>query len=274
MKIIFTKMQAEGNDFIIIDNRKNILKKINMRDFVQKVCRRKFSVGADGLILIERSLRADFKWHYYNPDGEEVEMCGNGSRCAARFAYLNRISLERLSFETMAGIIKAEVKGGRVKVELTRPKGLRLGLKIPIDGKEYEGNFLNTGVPHVVYFIDDIDNIDVIGIGRKTRYHDIFKPSGTNANFVKIVDPHSLSIRTYERGVEDETLACGTGSVASALIAGSLGKVKSPVSLKTKGGKTLKVYFKWDGKEFSDVFLEGEARVIYTGELSEEALRD
>jgi len=273
-RITFTKMQAEGNDFIIIDNRKNILKNRDIRDFATKICRRRFSVGADGLILIERSLKADFKWHYYNPDGNEVEMCGNGSRCAARFAYLNNISLERSSIETLAGIIRAEVKGSRVKVQLTRPQGLRTGFKIPIDGKEYEANFLNTGVPHVVYFFDDIENLDVLTLGRKTRFHELFSPSGTNANFVSIIGPHNLSVRTYERGVEDETLACGTGSVASALIAGAIDKVRSPVSVKTRGGKILKVYFEWDGKEFSEVFLEGEARVIHTGELSEEALKD
>jgi diaminopimelate epimerase len=273
-KIIFTKMQAEGNDFIIIDNRQRLLSKKGIRDFVTKVCRRRFSVGADGLILIEPSRKADFKWHYYNPDGGEVEMCGNGSRCAARFAYLNKIAPKRLSFETPAGIIKAEVKGERVKVELTKPKGLKLGLKISIDGIEYQGNFLNTGVPHVVYFSQEIEKIDVLGVGRKTRYHELFAPSGTNANFVRILGPHSLSLRTYERGVEGETLACGTGAVAAALIAGALGKVRSPASLKTRGGKTLKVYFKWDGKDFSSVFLEGEARFVYTGELSEEALKD
>lgn len=273
-RIKFTKMQAEGNDFIIIDNCKKTLKKKNIRDFVTKVCRRRFSVGADGLILIESSKKADFKWHYYNPDGGEVEMCGNGSRCAARFACLNGIAPERLSFETLAGIIKAEVKGRRVKVELMKPKGLKLGLKIPISGKEYKADFLNTGVPHVVYFFKDINKLDVIGIGRKTRYHNLFSPSGTNANFVRIIDPHNISLRTYERGVEDETLACGTGSVASALIAGALGKLKSPVSVKTRGGKTLKVYFEWDGKEFSNVFLEGEALVVYTGELYEEAWKD
>ncbi len=273
-KIKFTKMQAEGNDFIIIDNRKKSLKKKNVGTFVRKVCRRRFSVGADGLILIEPSKRADFKWHYYNPDGNEVEMCGNGSRCAARFAYLNGIAGKKLSFETLAGIIKAGVKGNRVKVELTKPHGLRIGFKIPIDGKNYEMNFLNTGVPHVVYFFNNINRVDVIGLGKKTRYHKLFAPSGTNANFVKILGTHDLSIRTYERGVEDETLACGTGSVASALIAGILDKVKSPVYVKTRGGKTLKVYFRWNGREFSQVFLEGEARVIHTGELVKEALAD
>lgn len=273
-KIRFTKMQAEGNDFIIIDNRKKVLSKRGIRDFVIKVCRRRFSVGGDGLIFIEPSKKADFKWHYYNPDGGEVEMCGNGSRCAARFAYLNKIAPQKLSFETLAGVIRAEVKGSRVKVELTKPKGLRLGLRIPINNIECEGNFLNTGVPHVVYFFKDVDRVDVIRIGRETRYHPLFAPSGTNANFVKIIDPHRLSIRTYERGVEDETLACGTGSVAAALISSALGRVKSPISVKTKGGKTLKVYFKLDGRNFSNVFLEGEARVVYQGELSIEALSD
>jgi diaminopimelate epimerase len=233
---------------------------------------RRFSVGADGLILIENSDKANFKWRFFNADGSEADMCGNGSRCAARFAYANKIAPRQMSFETKAGIIKAELKGKNVKVQLTQPRDLRLDFMIPIDGQNYEACSLNTGVPHVVYFVKDLDNTDVFNLGRKTRYHEMFQPAGANANFVKVTGKHKLKIRTYERGVEDETFACGTGSVATALIAGAKGVIASPVTVLTKGGMTLKVYFDWDGKEFTNVFLEGEARIIYTGKLWKEAL--
>ncbi|MBI5182515.1 MAG: diaminopimelate epimerase, partial [Nitrospirae bacterium] len=249
-KIPFVKLSGTGNDFIIIDNRKGILNADNIKDFIISVCRRRFSVGADGLILIENSDKADFKWRYFNADGSEAEMCGNGSRCAARFAYVNKIAGKQMSFETKAGIIKAELKGKSVKVQLTQPKDLRLDFNVPIEGANQQACSLNTGVPHVVYFVKDIENTNVFDIGRKTRYHELFQPAGTNANFVKVSGSHKLRIRTYERGVEDETLACGTGSVASALIAGAKGIVTSPVSVLTKGGMTVKVYFDWDGKEF------------------------
>lgn len=232
---------------------------------------RRFSVGADGLILIENSDKANFKWRFFNADGSEADMCGNGSRCAARFAYVNKIAPKQMSFETRAGIINAEIKGKNVKVQLTQPRDLRLDFAIPIDGKSSEACSLNTGVPHVVYFIKDLDNADVLNLGRKTRHHEMFQSAGTNANFVKLAGKHKLKIRTYERGVEDETLACGTGSVAAALIAGAKGLIASPVTVLTKGGMTLKVYFDWDGKTFANVFLEGDARIVYSGKMWKEA---
>ena len=270
-KIPFTKLSGTGNDFIIIDNRKAILNVDDIKGFIINVCTRRFSVGADGLILIENSDKANFKWRFFNADGSEAEMCGNGSRCAARFAYVNKIAPKQMSFETKAGIIKAELKGKNVNVQLTQPRDLRLDFNVPIEGVNHQACSLNTGVPHVVYFVKDIENADVLNTGRKTRYHEMFQPAGTNANFVKIAGSHKLKIRTYERGVEDETLACGTGSVAAALIAGAKSLVTSPISIITKSGMTLKVYFDWDGKEFSNVFLEGEARIIYTGKMNKEA---
>jgi diaminopimelate epimerase len=176
-----------------------------------------------------------------------------------------------MTFETGAGLIRAEVKGDRVKVQLTEPKDLSLHLTIPLEEREWEASFLNTGVPHVVYFVEETDSIDVERCGRETRYHPLFQPAGTNANFVTLVDPHHLKIRTYERGVEGETLACGTGAVAAALVAGALGHTTSPVHLATRSGMTLTVYFQWNGQRFSQVFLEGDARIIYAGEIWEEA---
>ena len=271
LKIPFTKMSGSGNDFIIIDNRKGIVKEKDRKEFVTRVCRRRISVGADGLILIEPSEKADFRWRYFNADGGEVEMCGNGSRCVARLAHLQGIAPETMTFETGAGLIQAEVKGEQVKVQLTEPKDLSLHLTIPLHGRQWKASFLNTGVPHVIYFVEETDSTDVERLGRETRYHPLFQPAGTNANFVTLVDPHHLKIRTYERGVEGETLACGTGAVASALDSGALGQTNSPVYLTTRGGMTLTVYFQWNGQRFSQVFLEGDARIIYSGEIWEEA---
>lgn len=278
-RIPFWKMSGSGNDFILIDNRRGLLQGMDLRQFVARVCRRRISVGADGVILIEEPSRGaparpaggDFRWRYFNADGGEVEMCGNGSRCAARFAFLQGIAQETMTFETLAGLVRAEVREGRVKVRLPDPEDLRLDLRVPIDGKEYPAAFLNTGVPHVVYFVEDLEGTDVLGLGRKTRYHDLFAPAGANANFVRVLGPRRLAIRTYERGVEDETLACGTGAIAAACIAAAWGKVAPPVDLLTRSGLILTVYFQQAGEQFHDIFLEGDAQVIYSGEIWEEA---
>ncbi|MBI5183582.1 MAG: diaminopimelate epimerase [Nitrospinae bacterium] len=270
MKIPFFKMSGGGNDFIIIDNRNGILNGDDMGGFVRYVCQRNISVGADGLILIENSGKVDFKWRYFNADGGEVEMCGNGGRCVSRFAYINGIAKERLSFETKVGVIDAEVMGRRVKLKMPLPHNLKTGFTISIDGKIHNLSSINTGVPHTIEVVDNLESVDVVKIGRYIRHHERFEPEGTNANFMNILDLHNICIRTYERGVEDETLACGTGSVAGVLIASIEGKVESPVSVKTKGGDILTIYFKREGLGFNDLYLEGDTRVVYTGELWEE----
>jgi diaminopimelate epimerase len=271
MKIPFTKMSGSGNDFILIDHRKPFLDKGFLKLFIRSVCRRRVSVGADGLILIERSERADFKWRFFNADGSEAEMCGNGGRCAARFACLKEIAGPSLTFETLAGILSAQVDGKRVKLEMTKSHSLKLDESMLIDGKELILSSINTGVPHVVYFLKDLEDAEVIRIGREIRFHPHFAPSGTNVNFVRSENGSQLSVRTYERGVEDETLACGTGTVASALIAAFKGWVKSPVSVRTRGGEVLQVYFEIEGDEVKRVFFEGDVHIIYEGEMWEEA---
>ncbi len=272
MKLIrFFKMNGCGNDFIIIDNRQQILDGDQIRDFVVKVCTRKISVGADGLILIEPSPRAHFRWRFFNADGSEAEMCGNAGRCAARFANLMGIAPSSLTFETKAGIIAAEVFGRRVKLQMTKPFGLQLDLEVPIDGENHLLDFINTGVPHAVKFVSSVASAPVAELGRKIRFHPRFQPAGTNVNFVQPLDAHQLHVRTYERGVEGETLACGTGAIASALIAAYRGLVTSPVAVKTTGGEILNIYFQKEGKEFKDVFLEGDTTLVYEGFLGEEA---
>jgi diaminopimelate epimerase len=271
MKIPFTKMSGSGNDFILIDHREPFLKEDRLKDFVQKVCRRRVSVGADGLILIERSKKADFKWRFYNADGSEPEMCGNGGRCAARFAHLKGIAGPSLKFETLAGILSAQVDGKRVKLEMTKPFGVKLDETLLVDGKKEVFSFINTGVPHAVLFKEDLEKVNVVKIGGAIRRHSHFSPAGTNADFVRLEKGSQLSIRTYERGVEDETLACGTGVVAAALITAFKGLVKSPVSVKTRGGEVLTVYFEIEGREVKGVFFEGDVNIIYEAEMWEEA---
>jgi diaminopimelate epimerase len=271
MKIPFMKMSGSGNDFILMDDREDILPVRDIKTFVKKVCERKVSVGADGLIIIKKSDKADFRWLFFNADGSEAEMCGNGGRCAARYAFIRGIAGARLSFETIAGIIDAEVKGDIVKLRLTDPKDLRTDYDISMDGKSVGLNSVNTGVPHVVVIAGDIEKVDVFNLGRTIRYHEAYSPAGTNANFIQVVDRKTIKVRTYERGVEDETLACGTGAVASALVSSAKGMVESPVNVRVKSGETLKIYFERNQKGFGKVYLEGSAKVVYQGTLWEEA---
>lgn len=273
--IPFAKMSGSGNDFVIIDNRRDLVPRRKMPAFVKAVCRRGLSVGADGVIFIQKPRKpraADFRWHYFNADGGEAEMCGNGSRCAARFALMHKIAPKGMAFETLAGLIRAEVGDKGVTVELPVPTGLRLNFTVDLGVKSYQAHFINTGVPHTAVFVDDVDGVDVHQAGQAIRYHRMFAPAGTNANFVTINGPHKLTIRTYERGVEGETLACGTGAVAAAVLAGLLGKVSSPVTLKTRGGPPLGVSFTLDGQRVTSVTLTGEARLVYEGALTPEAL--
>lgn len=269
-KIPFMKLSGAGNDFVIIDNRQNIIPddKIN---FVIKVCARRVSVGADGLLLVEESEVADFSMRYFNADGSEAETCGNGARCISKFAYVNGIVPEKMRFETKAGIYEAEIIGPNVKVRMGDTVDIRLNFPLKLEDGEYTICFANSGVPHAVFFADDLEKTDVFNQGRQTRYHDEFKPAGTNANFVKGRDEHAMDIRTYERGVEDETLACGTGAIASAVVAAALGKVTSPVSMHTAGGYVLTIYFDLAGDVAKNVYLKGDARIICGGELKEDA---
>jgi diaminopimelate epimerase len=269
-KIPFHKLHGNGNDFILVDNRRNILKGRNLSALAKQVCHRNRSVGADGLIVIvppSSKKKANFKWRFFNSDGSEAEMCGNGSRCAARFADLKKIAPKKMAFETLAGIIHAEVKKDTVKVQLTGASGMQMNIPVPVAGGTRTGHFINTGVPHLVYLSDHLDGEDVRATGNATRWHALFQPAGTNVNFIQIDGPHKLRIRTYERGVEGETLACGTGAVAAALIGAALGKVLSPVTVTTRGGDKLIVSFKRSGEEFTDLHLEGEAAVVCEGSL-------
>lgn len=268
-------MNGTGNDFIIIDNRNGLIKDEDMGRFVKRACRRRESVGADGVIFVSKSEHYDFRWRYFNADGGEAEMCGNGGRCVSRFAFLKGIAGSKMISETLAGPIPAEVNGRTVKILMPPAKGLSRDIKIEHRQGWKSVDFINTGVPHVVVQVEELSNHPVKEHGSYIRRHGLFSPEGTNANFMKITGPHKLEIRTYERGVEDETLACGTGSIACALVSSFRGMVDSPVTVKTRSGEDLTIYFKTNkdfAEGFEEIWLEGNTAFIYEAKIKKEAL--
>lgn len=266
----FWKMSGSGNDFIVVDNRRNAVPIEGASNLARSLCRRRFSVGADGLILIRRSGQADFGWDFFNADGSEAAMCGNGGRCAARFAHLKGIAPEKMCFETGAGLIKAEVRGERIKLQLPEPYGFRQKVPISLDQERMDPGFVVVGVPHAVVHVEDVETVPVKRWGKAVRTHRVFAPEGANVNFFEVTGPRRVAVRTYERGVEGETMACGTGSVATAMVAAAAGRVRSPVEVSTRGGEKLLVYFRRRGTKFRDVFLEGAAELVYEGKILEE----
>lgn len=267
--VAFLKMAGAGNDFIVVDNRSGVLK-TKLPEYAKRFCDRKHSIGADGLILLEKSKKADVRMRIFNPDGSEAEMCGNGVRCLAKFAADNQITKNKLTIETIAGIIAAEVRNHTVKARLTEPKDLKLNFMLHVNGGPKRLSFINTGVPHTVLVLDSLAGADVKGLGKAIRHHGHFTPQGTNVDFISFEKNagNGIAIRTYERGVECETLACGTGSVAGALVAAALNGLRSPVSVSTEGGDTLKVYFLRNGRRFHEVSLEGSIAVCFEGRVT------
>ena len=286
--IAFHKMVASGNDFIVIDNREKLIK--NPKRFAAKVCPQHVGVGADGVLLIEPSRKADFFMRIINADGSEAEACGNGYRCVGLYAHQLLGFSRSMKVETLAGTIAIEVGKERIRARMANPSEYqeKISLSFPqkresMDPrlkhagmtKEIEGvlhvAFINTGVPHVVFFVEDLEGLGQVGVkelGSAIRYHEMFRPRGTNVNFVEVTGKDLLSIRTYERGVEDETLACGTGTVASAVVASLTGKVETPVHVKTQSGETLIVGFERKGNQVRNVFLEGSAKFVFEGRLA------
>jgi len=256
-RIKFIKMVASGNDFVVIDKKPSG----NLCALTRAICDRKFGVGADGLLLIGKAKNADLHMRIINSDGSEAEMCGNGGRCAALFS-----GKKKAKMLTLAGIINTQVCGSQVRIQLTDPKTIKLDIPLKVNGRLIKVNFINTGVPHVVVFVEGLDKMDVDSVGRLIRWHLKFAPSGTNVNFVEVIEANLIRIRTFERGVEGETLACGTGSTASALIFALKNNLKDLVRVKTQSGEVLKIYFNKVEDKFKDVWLEGSARVVYKGE--------
>jgi len=270
--LTFTKMAGGGNDFVVIDNRAGRV--ADPVELARRVSTPHLSVGADGLILVETSARATFRMRYWNADGSVGEFCANGTRCAARFAFVNVIAPKRMTIETGAGITGAEVSdGGQVTLTLPPPHGFRAERSLRVGDREIRGAFLMVGVPHYVIFLrDDLWSQDIVPLGRQIRNHPGLQPAGANVNFVVVRGEHEIEVRTYERGVEAETLSCGSGVVASSSVAALFGRVKSPVSVLTRSGIALDVSLTVDRSEVRDVQLRGDARLIYRAAFTPETI--
>jgi diaminopimelate epimerase len=266
LNIPFVKMSGSGNDFIVIDNRPGLLDGWDVPRLVRQLCARRISVGADGMLLVEKALgEAHFRMRYFDADGTESAMCGNGARCLARFAYLSGIAPRSMAFETCAYIVRAMVSDdGTVEIEMGEPQDARLDLDFPLNGKTYRIHYINTGVPHIVCYVEDLASLDVARLGPAMRHHPRFGPDGVNVNFVQDLGRNCLAVRTYETGVEGETLSCGTGATAAGIISYLRGMVAPPVDVRTRGG-ILKVDFRGEGGRTFSLRLKGDARMIYKG---------
>ena len=262
----FWKLEGAGNDFLGLDGRAGGFKL--KRQQIADLCDRRRGVGADGVLVVEKpKVRgADFRMRYYNSDGGEAEMCGNGARC---FALLARAVSGRkgnvLRVQTQAGLLTLRTSGREVQVSMTEPTKLRLGKKVVLAGRKVVVDFLNTGVPHAVLFVRSVRSIDVAKQGRAIRYHSAFAPSGTNVNFVEIGRGNRIHVRTYERGVEGETLACGTGVVAASILSNLRRGLRPPIQVATRGGDNVRVGFSMENGHARKVTLQGPARIVYRG---------
>ena len=271
--IPFTKLSGAGNDFVVIDNRPGRVR--DAAALARAVCTRRLSVGADGLILIETSPRATFRMRYLNADGSETEFCANGTRCAARFAFLNVIAPRRMTIETATAVVPAEIVESNVRIGVPTPEQFTPVRELEVPGAGViRGSYLVVGVPHYVIFVrEGLDTADIDATGRAIRHHEGLAPAGANVNFVTVRDRQSMALRTWERGVEAETLACGSGIVASVTTAAVAGRVTSPVRVTTRSGIEVTVDLELTGdpgKPVRNVALTGDARVIFRGEITPE----
>jgi diaminopimelate epimerase len=281
-KISFFKMSGAGNDFILIDRNK-VPDIVLNQNLIRKLCDRRNGVGADGIITISNSQSYDFDMEYFNADGSTGSLCGNGARCAIKFADLSgRIKSGRTNFLSNSIPYSGEVLDeNKIKFNFNSPKNLKFNFFINAYNQMINSCYADTGSPHVIIKVEDIlripgnpksyfnnlNEVPVFEIGKEIRFHRDFEPIGTNVNFIKIID-NKVYIRTYERGVENETLACGTGATASALIAHYQHKLAPPVHLITKGGDELIVDFSIEGKNINNLSLTGPAKITFTGEFS------
>lgn len=265
-------MSGAGNDFVVIDNRARLV--ADGSTLAKTICDRRWGVGADGLLLVEKSDTVAYRMMYYNADGSYGGMCGNGGRCIASFTVMAGIAQKDHFFEALDYLYKAEVNEAVVTLHMKDPKNLKMNIMLPISGKSLKSHFVDTGAPHVVIPVENIaarkyplESLNVNRLGGKIRHHKKFFPAGTNVNFIELSADNQLRMRTYERGVESETLACGTGSVASAIIGNLLYGLKPPVTIIARSGSILTIDFKRSGKQFADVSLSGHAIATFTGEF-------
>lgn len=260
MPVSFSKMSGAGNDFIMVDNRDGIL--ADPAEFARVHCRRRFDVGADGVMLIEGSDSADIAIRVINADGSEAEMCGNGARCAAMFACRKGIAPASMVMDSVAGPVSARVEGELVTIGLDGAAGMDEPRELAILDTTLVVHWIEFGVPHAVVFVEDADAVDVESLGRAIRYHDAFAPRGTNANFAQVTGPNAIRVRTYERGVEGETFACGTGSCSAAIISHVTGAVGAPPVEVAVNGGLLKVDFRMQDGQARQVRLTGDAVTV------------
>ena len=266
MKINFWKMHGARNDFVLFDNRERDFP-VEDREFITHIAARHSGIGAEGVILIEPSDTADFRMNFFNPDGGMAEMCGNGARCAARLACELGVAGKVMSIETAAGTIRAEVQQQSVRLWMTAPSGWKLDGSLDVEGRTLTYGFVNTGVPHVVMRTGNVQDVDVVEVGSAVRRHRNFAPEGTNVNFMQIQPEGDILVRTYERGVEAETLACGTGVTACALVAAKNGWAKLPVLVHTRSGDMLTVDGELTADSVNNVTLTGPTEHVFKGEV-------
>ncbi len=270
MRARFLKMHGAGNDFVLVDDREGTFPVV--REVLAAIGARGTGVGCEGIILVQKSDRLDFRMKFFNPDGSEAEMCGNGARCVAAFAReIGAAKADRMRFETLAGDVSAEI----IRPPAAQPLNRLTAQLVKVwmtDPKDLRENFVNSGVPHCIVPVDDLARADVAGEGRRIRYSDEFAPDGTNVDFVTYRAPHDVDIRTYERGVEAETGACGTGSVAAALVGVAQHGMAFPVAVHTAKGYELVIGGEFDGKAFRDVTLTGPVARVFEGEINLDSL--
>lgn len=266
MELFFTKYSGCGNDFILIDNRKKIFPSKN-KTLIQRLCERCTGIGADGVILLENGLKDLFRMRIFNSDGSEAEMCGNGLRCLMKFIEEQALACS-CQIETMLRPLKAEVRENLVSIEMGPPLDLQLGLELEIQEASYTVHYVHTGVPHLVILTKLDDEIDLRTLGPKFRYHPRFAPNGCNFNVCQIMKNGELRNRTYERGVEKETLACGTGCAASAIAANIVKGIPSPIKVWTASSEFLEISFLFEDKKLNNVYMTGPATKVFSGQIN------
>lgn len=261
---VFSKYSGCGNDFVIIDNRSNRFPTENPK-YIQRLLDRRLGIGADGLILLESSALANFRMRIFNSDATEAEMCGNGIRCLLQFAAEHGFNFPSLTVETLAGNLLGKITPNGISIQMPNPTEIQLNKQLSLKNEISTICSLNTGVPHAILFVDDIEAVEVEKLGPEIRHHSFFNPKGSNVNWVQILNDHEIAIRTFERGVEGETLACGTGSTAAALAASMLYQLNSPLNVRTKSNETLTIHFSKKNNKFHDVWMCGPAIKIFEG---------
>lgn len=265
MQIPFSKYEGCGNDFILIDNR-TVFFPIEA-DLITKLCHRRLGIGADGIILLENSSIADYRMRIFNADGSEAEMCGNGFRCFGKFLHEIGIQNESFNIEVFGKILSLKVEEGQITAGMSQPTDICWNIQLEIGGKDWVLDYLDTGVPHAVLFVDDVEKINLQLLGKEIRFHSKFAPRGTNVNFAQLNTNGEIWMRTYERGVEDETLACGTGATAVAIAASKKQNLKGPRAIKTRSGGILNIDFKWEQEDVKMVTMSGPATFVFRGTI-------